>query len=208
MSINNLPNSLSLLRIALIPLIIIPLLLEKMRWPSIEPWHGYLSWIACLVFILASITDFVDGYLARTKKQCTKLGSFLDPIADKFLVISSLVMLLHLQRADTVAVIILILREFYITSLRLFASNARVLVPVNSLGKWKTTSQFMGITLLIGNGTPWGFPMAFYGTLCLYLAITLSLYSAVLYSTKLVKKLKNKTRKKIKKKKRFRIRGR
>lgn len=189
-SIHNLPNSLSLLRIALVPLVVIPLLLEKMNPPSLDPWHGYLSWIACAVFVLASLTDFVDGYLARAQRQCTRLGSFLDPVADKFLVISSLVILLHLQRAPTVVVIILILREFYITSLRLFASDARVIVPVNYFGKWKTASQFIGITLLIANGTPWGISMAYYGVCSLYIATILSLLSAVIYSVGLVKKIK------------------
>lgn len=184
-TIDNLPNRLTLFRIALIPIVMACLYLEKMDW-----WYG--EWggtIAGLVFALASVTDFIDGHIARKRNMITAFGSFLDPIADKFLVVSSLVMLLALGRVEALVVVTLILREFYMTSLRLLASREGLTVPVAPMGKWKTATQLVGIPLLMGNLHFWGFSTALLGTVCIYIATLLSLYSALSYSVGLVKKL-------------------
>ena len=190
LEIDNLPNRLTIFRIVLIPVIVTCLFLEKVDWPGLRSWHGDLGFIAGWIFTLASITDFVDGYIARKRGIITVFGSFLDPIADKFLVVSSLVMLLALERVYSLVVVILILREFYMTSLRLLASGEGLNVPVVLMGKWKTVTQLAGIPLLMANGHFWGISMALLGTLCIYIATLLSLYSALVYSIGLVKKLK------------------
>lgn len=191
LAIDNLPNRLTLFRMALIPIVVTCLFLEGQDWPGLHSWHGGLGHIAAGIFVLASITDFVDGHIARKRDQVTVFGSFLDPIADKFLVASSLVMLLSLGRVSSLAVVILILREFYMTSLRLLASREGLQIPVNFLGKWKTTTQLVGIPLLMANGHPWGISMALLGNLCIYAAIFLSLYSALIYSLGPIKKLQS-----------------
>ena len=131
----------------------------------------------------------------------TVFGSFIDPVADKFLVVSSLIMLLALDRLHVLVVIILVLREIYITALRLLAYERGLSLPVANLAKWKTTFQMIGIPMLMPNEMPWGLPMPLVGKICVYLAALISVYSALQYSLGLVKKLKEKRKEKIQKKK-------
>lgn len=190
LEIDNLPNRITIFRVLLIPIVIGCLYVYKIEWPFIDPIRDYLGWIAGWTCVLAAVTDFVDGYVARKKGIVTIFGSFLDPVADKFLVVSSLIMLEYLGRISTLIVLVLILREFYMTSLRLLAVGENLEVPVNSLGKWKTTAQMVGIPLLMANGTPWGIPMGLLGKVFIYAAVVLSLYSAAVYSVGLVRKIK------------------
>jgi len=159
--------------------------------------HSTLGWVAGWTFVAASVTDFLDGYFARKRGIITVFGSFLDPIADKFLVVSSLIMLQGMGRVPVLIVIILVLREMYINSLRLLANERGFKVPVGQLGKWKTAFQMVGIPMLMANEKPWGIPMPFLGTLFIYLASIFSLYSALEYSVNLVKKLKLQRQKKV-----------
>lgn len=189
--IDNLPNRLTMFRMALIPIIIGSLIVTKVNFDWAANLKLTLGYVAGWTFVLASVTDFFDGYIARKRGIVTVFGSFLDPIADKFLVVSSLILLGELERIPSIVVIILVLREMYITSLRLLASERGLSVPVGKLGKWKTATQMVGIPLLMANDTPWGIPMALLGTICIYLASLFSLYSALEYSLGLVKKIKD-----------------
>lgn len=159
---------------------------EKWSFPLL-PWLGH---IAAFIFALASITDFFDGYIARKRNIVTVFGSFLDPIADKFLVVSSLVMLLALERVHPIVVIILVLREMYMTSLRLLALTEGINIPVDKWGKWKTTFQMVAIPMLMIHHeflyVHWGF----WGTILIYISALLSLFSALNYSISMIKKLK------------------
>ncbi len=187
--IDNLPNRLTLFRVALIPIIVISLGIDltSFEWdPELKLTLGY---VAAWTFVAASITDFVDGYVARKKNIVTIFGSFLDPIADKFLVVTSLILLQALDRIPPFLVIILVLRELYMTSLRLLASDHGLSVPVNNLGKWKTATQMVAIPLLMAFDKPWGIPMPLIGTSLIYVAAFLSLYSALQYSLGLIKKI-------------------
>ncbi len=199
--IDNLPNRLTIFRVLLIPVILGCLFLNLTELDWIKPFHSTLGWIAGWTFVAASVTDFFDGYFARKRGIVTVFGSFLDPIADKFLVVSSLIMLQGLGRIPVLIVIILVLREMYINSLRLLANERGFSVPVGSLGKWKTAFQMVGIPMLMANEEPWGIPMPLMGTLFIYLASIFSLYSALEYSVNLVKKLKLQRQKKLSDKK-------
>lgn len=142
--------------------------------------------------MVASVTDFIDGHIARQRNLITTLGSFLDPIADKFLVLSSLIILLGLGRIDVVSVIILALREMYITSLRLLAAERGQKVPVGQLGKWKTATQMIGIPMLMINDH-WGpISLPWLGRWVIYLSIFFSVYSAAQYSLAFMAKMKEK----------------
>lgn len=187
--IDNLPNRLTLFRIILIPIILLSLFfnLSTNHWAVAN--IKMLNYIAAWTFVAASITDFFDGYIARKKNIITIFGSFLDPIADKFLVISSLIMLLALNRIHVIVVLILVLREMYITALRLLAMEKGLSVPVGTLGKWKTTAQMIGIPLLMANDKPWGLDFFLLGTIAIYFASIFSLYSALEYSLGLVRKI-------------------
>ncbi|MBG08498.1 MAG: CDP-diacylglycerol--glycerol-3-phosphate 3-phosphatidyltransferase [Halobacteriovoraceae bacterium] len=194
--INNLPNKLTIFRVCLIPVIIVCLILNLTEFSWILDKKVTFGYIAGWTFVAASITDFLDGYIARKRKIVTVFGSFIDPIADKFLVVSSLIMLLALERLNVIVVIILVLREIYITALRLLAIERGVTLPVANLAKWKTAFQMIGIPMLMPNDQPWGLPMPITGKICVYLAALISVYSAMQYSLGLVRKLKEERKKK------------
>jgi CDP-diacylglycerol--glycerol-3-phosphate 3-phosphatidyltransferase len=187
--IDNLPNRLTMFRIILIPIILLSLFLNLSPSIWVSNHIVFLNYLACWTFVIASITDFLDGHIARKKNIVTVFGSFLDPIADKFLVISALIMLLALGRIHVVIVLILVLREMYITALRLLAMEKGLSVPVGTLGKWKTATQMIGIPFLMANDRPWGFDMPLIGTIAIYLASLFSMYSALEYSFGLIKKI-------------------
>lgn len=191
--IDNLPNRITIFRVVLIPIILLSLYFDE-ESPTIS-----LNYVAAWTFVLASISDFFDGYFARKRKLVTVFGSFLDPIADKFLVISSLIMLLALHRVHVLVVLILVMREMYITALRLLAMEKGLSVPVGTLGKWKTATQMIGIPLLMANDYPFGINMPLLGNLSLYLATIFSLYSALEYSLGFLKKIKKAIKKKDRK---------
>jgi CDP-diacylglycerol--glycerol-3-phosphate 3-phosphatidyltransferase len=135
----NVPNALTLLRIFMVPLLVVVLLT---RMPAKE-------YVALVVFLLAALTDWLDGYFARKYKKVTTLGMLLDPIADKLLVSAALISLVDLQEADAWAVCIIIGREFAVSGLRSIASSRGVTIAASNLGKWKMVAQVVGISLMI-----------------------------------------------------------
>ncbi len=187
--IDNLPNRLTMFRVVLIPIILFSMYAVQMNYEWALGHTKLLNYIAAWTFVAASITDFLDGFIARRKNIVTVFGSFLDPIADKFLVISALIMLQALNRVNVIVVLILVLREMYITALRLLAMEKGISVPVGTLGKWKTATQMVGIPFLMANDIPWGLDMPLLGTIAIYLASIFSLYSAIEYSIGLIAKI-------------------
>lgn len=192
--IDNLPNRLTVFRMTLIPIILLCLLPGLDHWPWGKSFTVELSWVASFAFLVAGATDFFDGHIARKRGLVTVFGSFLDPVADKFLVVSSLILLLALGRSDALIVVILVLREMYILSLRLLAVERGFSLPVGRLGKWKTGLQMGGIPLLMAHQAPLDLPLHLAGSVLLYFAAFFGLYSALEYSLGLVKKMKAKRR--------------
>lgn len=135
----NLPNILTLARIACVPVIVVLLLGDSRQ----------MSFWAALVFSLASITDWLDGYLARKWGLVTVLGKFLDPLADKLIVIAALIMMIPLARVPAWAVFVIIAREVLITGLRSVASSEGIVIAASNLGKYKTISQMVAIIALL-----------------------------------------------------------
>ncbi len=135
----NVPNALTLLRIFLVPLLVVILLT---RMPAKE-------YLALLIFLLAALTDALDGYWARKYKKVTTLGTLLDPIADKLLVAGALISLVDLQEADAWAVCVIIGREFAVSGLRSIGAAHGIVIPASKLGKWKMATQVTGISLMI-----------------------------------------------------------
>jgi CDP-diacylglycerol--glycerol-3-phosphate 3-phosphatidyltransferase len=177
-------------RVVLIPIILVSLFLNTLQYPNLVAHTKLFNYIAAWTFVVASITDFFDGYFARKMNIVTIFGSFLDPIADKFLVISSLIMLLALNRIHVAVVLILVLREMYITALRLLAIEKGFSVPVGTLGKWKTATQMVGVPLLMAYDAPFGINMPVLGTIAILLASIFSMYSALEYSLGFLKKIR------------------
>lgn len=192
LEIDNLPNRLTFFRMLMIPVVVSTLYLAGSPAEWVASYQKFLGHIACWVFVVASLTDWLDGYIARKRNIVTVFGSFLDPIADKFLVVSSIIMLMSLNRIHSIIVIMLVLREMYMTSLRLLALTEEVDVPVSSMGKWKTGTQMVAIPMLmIWDEFLW-MNMSVVGTVLLYISVLLSLWSALLYSLSMIKKLKAK----------------
>ncbi|MGM0502934.1 MAG: CDP-diacylglycerol--glycerol-3-phosphate 3-phosphatidyltransferase [Bacillota bacterium] len=136
----NLPNQITLLRIALIPIFMFFLLVDPI---------GGGRYIAVIIFIIASITDAIDGYLARNRELVTNFGKFADPVADKLLISAALVALVDLQQISAWPVMIILAREFTITGLRVLAASQGTVISASNLGKYKTNSQIFAIIFLI-----------------------------------------------------------
>ncbi len=192
----NTPNMLTLSRILLVPAVVGILFFREPLWDA----------IAAGIFIIAAITDYFDGYIARRQKIITVYGELLDPLADKFLVVSCLVMLQHLGRVHPVAVMLLICRELGITGLRAVASAQGVVIPASGGGKWKTALQMSSLPCLLIYDTHFGVPLASIGTGLLYLSLTLSLWSAQDYVFGFFKGLRE-TRKRSRERKEAKLRA-
>jgi CDP-diacylglycerol---glycerol-3-phosphate 3-phosphatidyltransferase len=176
----NLPNSLTLLRIFLVPILVV-ILLTKLE--------GKELWGAG-VFLIASFTDFLDGYLARKRGEVTDLGKLLDPVADKLLVSAALISLVEEGVADAWMVVIIIGREFAVMGLRSAASAQRITISASVWGKYKMASQVIAISLLIFGDHPWGPAMVIgakvktLGRYALWVVVVLAVMSAVDYFIK------------------------
>ena len=146
----NLPNTLTLLRIFIVPLLVVVLLT-----PFSENWLGVpRHLLGVVMFLGAAVTDYFDGHIARSRGQVTRLGQLLDPIADKLLISAALISLVENQLAPAWAVVIIIGREFAITGLRSFAYTKGLTIPASPLGKSKMVSQVAAILLLIVGSGP------------------------------------------------------
>lgn len=149
----NLPNKLSILRIFLIPIILIFLLPIKIFGFEPTVWNTFISEFgsifAAILFIIASLTDYADGVIARKYNMITNLGKFLDSLADKMLVISVLIALVDIGRISSIFVVIIVLREFMVTGLRLVASNKGVVMAAEMIGKIKTVTQMIAIIFIL-----------------------------------------------------------
>ena len=174
----NLPTILTLSRIFLIPFFVVSVYRHAL--------------IGALVFGIASLTDFLDGYLARRSGEITTFGIIMDPIADKFLVISALIVLVDMERLSAWIAIILIVREFLITTLRVVALARDIVMPAEMGGKLKTGAQIAAILCLILAGSVLDiFPVDLYdiGLVFVALAVVLSVTSGLKYTVNFWKAL-------------------
>lgn len=171
----NLPTIITLSRIILIPFFII-----------VAPDRPFLG---ALIFGIASITDFLDGYVARKTGQVTKFGIVLDPIADKFLVISALILLVDMARLPAWIAIIIIVREFLVTGLRAVALSKDIVISAEIGGKLKTSSQIVAILCLIIGMDVFGVDLYDVGIVFIWIALILSIVSGVQYTISFWKKI-------------------
>ncbi len=168
----NLPNILASFRILLAPLMFW-LLIDRNSSIFTGIDVSWLDYAAGLLFVIASITDFFDGFIARSWNQMTKLGGILDPLADKLLVLAGFLGLMVIDRANAWAVFIILSREFFITGIRVVAAGEGKSVEATLAGKTKTVAQMFAIGFLIMN---WP-----YADLLLWIAVALTLYSGYEY---------------------------
>jgi len=171
----NISNILTLSRIVVIPIIVACIYLKS-------PWYG---WVAFLLFCLASITDYFDGYLARMRNEVSNLGTFLDPIADKLLV-SAVILILTSKEVitdwETIPALIILLREIAVSGLREYLAGIKISVPVTKISKLKTSLQLIALALLILSESGISIiPILFIGKIALWSAAVLTLYTGYDY---------------------------
>ncbi|MCB2018175.1 MAG: CDP-diacylglycerol--glycerol-3-phosphate 3-phosphatidyltransferase [Hydrogenophaga sp.] len=186
----NLPTLLTWARIVAIPLIIGVFYLEGLS-------TAQQNLIATVMFVVFAATDWADGYLARKLNQTSAFGAFLDPVADKFLVCASLLVLVHLKRADVFVALIIVGREIAISSLREWMAiiGATRSVAVHMLGKLKTTVQMVAIPFLLYNGRLFDVvDTHLWGTWLIWAAAVLTVWSMVYYLRKALPEIRSRAR--------------
>ena len=173
--LSSLSNALTLSRILVIPIIVI---LIYMKGP-------FYAWAAFILFCLAGITDYYDGYFARIRKEISKLGIFLDPIADKLLVASVILILTSKETIsdyEIIPALIILVREIAVSGLREFLAGIKISVPASKIAKFKTVLQLIALGFLIlSEGEITFLPILLFGNIALWVAALLTLYSGYDY---------------------------
>ena len=169
----NLPNKLTILRVILIPFFVVFMLFDITGAAD--------KWIALVIFCVASLTDMLDGKIARKYNLVTNFGKFMDPLADKLLVCTALICLTSMNRLNVIVVLVIIAREFIISGFRLVASDNGIVIAASYWGKFKTVSQMALIIVLIMDlGSVWNVV----GTVLTWVALLLTIVSLIDYIAK------------------------
>ncbi len=171
----NLPTILTFSRIVFIPIFLI-----------VAPTRPVLG---AVVFSIASLTDFLDGYIARKTGQITKFGILLDPIADKFLVITALVLLVDMGRLSVFVATVIIIREFLVTGLRIAALTKQIVIKAERGGKLKTVAQIAAIICLVLGDSLFGIDFYIPGQILIWIALVLAVVSGIQYTISFWKKV-------------------
>ena len=166
----NLPNKLTILRVILIPFFVVFMLFDITGAAD--------KWIALVIFCVASLTDMLDGKIARKYNLVTNFGKFMDPLADKLLVCTALICLTSMNRLNVIVVLVIIAREFIISGFRLVASDNGIVIAASYWGKFKTVSQMAMIIVLIAD---FGGVFDMVGTVLIWIATALTVISLVDY---------------------------
>lgn len=169
----NLPNKLTVLRVIMVPFFVFFMLTETAGSAS--------KWVALVIFCAASLTDLLDGKIARARNLVTNFGKFMDPLADKLLVCSAMICLIPSGKLEAWIVIVIIAREFIISGFRLVASDSGIVIAASYWGKFKTVSQMLMIIVLIAD-LGGAFQMA--GTALIWISLVLTVVSLIDYVAK------------------------
>ncbi|WP_445506574.1 CDP-diacylglycerol--glycerol-3-phosphate 3-phosphatidyltransferase [Niallia sp. 03190] len=182
----NLPNKITISRIFLIPVFLVVMLVE-FSWGNMTLLGATLPvahFIGALIFIIASTTDWIDGYYARKYNLVTNLGKFLDPLADKLLVSAALIVLVNFHLAPAWMTIVIISREFAVTGLRLVLAGGGEVVAANMLGKIKTWAQIIAISVLLLHNMIFELGSIPFADIALWIALIFTIWSGWDYFTK------------------------
>lgn len=170
---NNLPMWLTYARAGMAPIILGILM---------SGWQGPAGWVTAVLFMLASLTDWLDGMLARKYGVESNMGKFMDPIADKILVLGAIVMLLAMGRVDPLMVFLFLARDIFIGGIRSVAAANNLIIAAKPFGKWKTAFQMIAIPCLLIYEPVFGIPLADIGYYGLWISVGLSLISGAEYT--------------------------
>jgi CDP-diacylglycerol--glycerol-3-phosphate 3-phosphatidyltransferase len=171
MQLFNIPNSITLLRVGIIPVLFFLLLSPDRTW----------SLIISILFIMAALTDLLDGYIARKYKIVTTIGKFLDPIADKLIVNTAMILMIPIGRIPAWIVVFIIIRDFAVDGIRTIASSEGLLIQASKLGKRKTLCQIFAVSALMIHYPLFGADAHSVGMIILYIALVLTIYSGIEY---------------------------
>ena len=174
-----LPNGLTIIRILAIPIILLLLFYSGKTY----------QWVTAIFFLLVAVTDTIDGYLARRRGMVTTLGKFLDPLADKLLIVTALIALIPTRGIPFWIVIVIVGREIAVTGLRGIAVSQGIVIPASGWGKFKTVFEAASIFFLILNGEYFSIDFHFVGMVLLWIAFLLAVYSGVAYFRKFLKEI-------------------
>lgn len=167
----NLANKITLIRVLMIPLFMIILFFDS----------KVNNYLATLIFVIASATDGLDGYIARSRNQVTTFGKFVDPLADKLLVSTALISLIQLGKVPAWIVVIVIAREFTITGFRIIAASEGITIAASPLGKIKTITQLIAITVLLIDNFPFSLVNFPFDIIMLYISLIFTVLSGIDY---------------------------
>jgi len=167
----NLPNTITLIRLSVVPFLFILL------WSPGEYW----SLVLAILFVAASITDLLDGYIARKYQLVTTMGKFLDPIADKLMINTAMILMIPIGRIPAWIVALTIIRDFVVDGVRSIASSEGLFIQASRLGKQKTLAQIIAVKALLIHYPIFGADAHRVGIIVLYVAFVLTLYSGADY---------------------------
>ncbi|MFC7679631.1 CDP-diacylglycerol--glycerol-3-phosphate 3-phosphatidyltransferase [Paenibacillus sp. GCM10028914] len=191
----NLANKITVARILLIPFFILLFIRYPVWLTDSVPLFHFINhsgvYLAAILFLIASATDKLDGYIARKYNQITNLGKLLDPLADKLLISAALIMMVQQNMIATWIAVVIIGREFVITALRMAAAAQKVALSADRYGKWKMVLQVVGITAVMLNNYPVSMFTDFrVDVLIMMLAVVMTIYSGLNYIVKNYRNLK------------------
>jgi len=175
----NLPNGLTIIRVLAIPVILLLLFYSEKTY----------QWVTAIFFLLVAVTDTIDGYLARRRGMVTTLGKFLDPLADKLLIVTALIALIPTRGIPFWMVIVIVGREISVTGLRGIAASQGIVIAASHLGKYKTVFEVAAITFLILDGEYFSIHFHLVGMVLLWVALILAVYSGVDYFRRFLKEI-------------------
>lgn len=177
----NLANKITLIRVLLVPIFMVTFYAD----------FKYSTYIAAAIFIIASLTDTLDGYIARSRNLVTNFGKFVDPLADKVLVSAALISLVEVGKVPAWVVIVIIAREFTITGFRVIAASEGLTIAASSLGKFKTITQLIAIIALLLNNFPFNLMNIPFDIIMLYISLIFTILSGIdyIYKNKNILKL-------------------
>ncbi len=178
----NIPNYISIGRIVAIPLLIVFMMMIRLPEDAHSTWNSWISFFSAVIYGIASLSDIVDGYLARRAKISSVMGKFLDPLADKLLNLSALIMLIPLGRISAWLVIVILTREIGVTALRGMAANEHIVIAASKWGKYKNAFGSFGVAFIILFYPHWGISWLAVGWVMLLISIVFSLGSGVHYA--------------------------
>ncbi|MDQ5985680.1 MAG: CDP-diacylglycerol--glycerol-3-phosphate 3-phosphatidyltransferase [Syntrophus sp. SKADARSKE-3] len=173
----NLPNTITMVRLSIIPFLFLLLLSPDQTW----------SLVMAIAFVVISLTDLLDGYVARRYQIVTTMGKFLDPIADKLVINTAMILMIPIGRIPAWVVAIIIIRDFFVDGVRTIATSEGIVIQASWLGKQKTLCQVFAVSALMIHYPFLGADAHAVGTVLMFLALVMSIYSGLDYFSKFVK---------------------